>query len=534
MTSLLQIDRLSVHYGAETVVNTLSLSVEAGQTVALVGESGCGKSTTALALMGLLPREAEVEGRVLLQGRDLLTLSPREMRKVRGGDMGMIFQDPSTSLNPVLSVGRQIEESLGVHHGLHGKAARARVLELLERVQINDYADRIDHFPHQFSGGQRQRVMIAMAMAAGPKLLIADEPTTALDVGAQSRILTLLTRLKDESQMGLLLITHDLGLVGRWADRVAIMQHGDKVEDGPTERVFTRPRHPYSSSLLRAALALEGPGRTRPAKPEPTTTPVLSVKDLRARYVSKGQVIDAVDGVSFDIAPGETLGLVGASGCGKSTLSRVVLRLAPASGGKVTLAGQDITHLSDREMRAHRSKMQMVFQDPYASLNPRKTIGDILDETLQVNGVRDRLERRQRAQRALDRVQLASASIDRFPHEFSGGQRQRIGIARALLPEPSLLICDEPVSSLDLPIREQILNLLADLKADLGLAYLFISHDLSVVRYIADRVLVMDKGRIVEEGDPASIWNNPQHDTTRMLIASAPTPRFEFAPAAVA
>ena len=562
MTALLDISGLQVRYGDLDAVRQLDLVVRQGETVALAGESGCGKSTSALAVMGLLPPEASVSGQALFEGENLLALSPSALRGLRGGAMSMVFQDSMTSLNPVLTVGAQIAETLKLHAGLSGKAARQRAVELLDLVEIPEPQRRVDEFPHQFSGGQRQRVAIAMAVACRPKLLIADEPTTALDVAIQARILELLDRLKREFGMGLLLITHDLGLVGQWSDRVAVMLRGVKVEDGPTETVFARPAHPYTGVLLGAALSLDGnkhyrttrlaemgsdsapapetprvevlPVRTPPKPvipilPAPASA-LLSLVDVHTHYAGKGRVIPAVDGVSFDIARGETVGLVGESGCGKSTLSRTILRLLSPSKGKIFFDGTDITRLSGGALKPFRRKMQMIFQDPYGSLNPRHTVGDIMQATLAVNGVADHHERQRRIAEMIDRVQLPANTLERYPHEFSGGQRQRIGIARALLLRPALLICDEPASSLDLPIRAQVLNLLVDLKQEFGLSYLFISHDLSVVRYMADRVLVMQAGKIVEEGDHREIWARPRHRYTRSLIDAAPSMALRHAP----
>ncbi|MFT4089539.1 MAG: ABC transporter ATP-binding protein [Asticcacaulis sp.] len=549
MTGLLNISDLKVRYGAFEAVRGLNLSVSAGETVALVGESGCGKSTSALALMGLLPDEAEVTGQAQFEGHDLLHLPPKGLRALRGAAISMVFQDSMTSLNPVLSVGSQIVETLKLHTDLTEKAARQRAIELLELVDIPKAAQRVHEFPYQFSGGQRQRVAIAMAVACNPRLLIADEPTTALDVAIQARILELLDRLKRELNMGLLLITHDLGLVGQWADRVAIMLRGHKIEDGPTEDIFSHPQQAYTRVLLGSALSLDEGKHYRNHRlaempvatddtpvqkpvtasvinsPEPALnhTPLLSLVDVHTHYAgAKGQAIAAVNGVSFDIARGETVGLVGESGCGKSTLSRTILRLLKASSGQIRFDGKDISHLSDDGLRPYRRRMQMIFQDPYASLNPRYRIGDIMQQTLKVNGVKDSVERDRRIFELIDRVRLPRESLQRFPHEFSGGQRQRVGIARALLLRPDLLICDEPASSLDLPIQAQVLNLLVELKAEFGLSYLFISHDLSVVRYMADRVLVMQGGQIVEQGDYSQIWANPTHPYTRSLIASVP------------
>jgi peptide/nickel transport system ATP-binding protein len=557
--NLLEVRDLRVRFGAHEAVRGIDLDIAQGETLALVGESGCGKSATALSLMRLVPTPGIVTGSVRFDGRELLSLTPREMRGMRGSQISMIFQEPMTSLNPVLSIGAQIAETLRQHESLSGEAALKRAVELLDLVHVPEPQRRVSDFPHELSGGQRQRVMIAMAVACRPRLLIADEPTTALDVTIQARILELLDELKRELSMSLLLITHDLGVVAQHADRVAVMLGGEKVEEARVEPLFTRPRHAYTRGLLGASLNLSGEIHYRdwtlpeirhtasdngrpafnvtPLAPrvfeaavQHAAAPLLSVEGLTVDYAhrhGKG-TMRAVDGVSFEIAQGETVGLVGESGCGKSTLSRAILRLAPVSGGAIRLQGTDLVPLAERALRPLRRRVQMVFQDPYASLNPRRTVGEILDTVMAVNAIGgDARHRRILSTAMLDRVGLPSAALNRFPHEFSGGQRQRIGIARALVLEPALLICDEPVSALDVSIQAQILNLLVELKRDLGLAYLFISHDLSVVRYIADRVHVMQAGKIVESGDHREIWRVPQHIYTRTLLNAVPAARFE-------
>ncbi len=564
MKSILEVDRLAVHFGAQHAVRNLSFKVHENEMLALVGESGCGKSTTALAVIQLLPSSATLEGKIEFEGRDLVGLSKQSMRSIRGNAISMIFQEPMTSLNPVMTVGQQIVEVLRRHEPLSAGAAWQRAIELLDLVRLPEPASRANDYPHNLSGGQRQRVMIAMAVACRPRLLIADEPTTALDVTIQAQILQLLDSLRRDLSMAVLLITHDLGVVGQYANRVAVMYSGETVEDGTTQRIFTHPRHPYTKGLLGASLTLDQNlhYRTRrlteirshidtdtglrdfslsdersasapnivftrsPYVRPPAADkrpPLLSVRDLVTSYPGKG---NAVDGVSFDVGHDETVGLVGESGCGKSTLSRTILRLIPSASGTINLDDQDITHLGGSKLRAIRPKIQMIFQDPYASLNPRQRVQDILDAALIVHGVSDKHERRRRIADITDRVGLASKSLQRFAHEFSGGQRQRIGIARALVLQPKLVICDEPVSALDVSIRAQVLNLLVELKQSLGLSYLFISHDLSVVRYIADRVLVMNSGKIVESGDHESIWSRPAHAYTRSLIDAVPKPAF--------
>jgi len=557
MSLLLEVNKLDVHFGAHHAVRGLDFSIATGETLALVGESGCGKSSTALALMRLLPASARIQGQVLFEGQDLLALPQPALRALRGNAVSMIFQEPMTSLNPVLTIGQQIAEVLRLHQRQSAAAARQRAIELLDLVKLPEPRRRIDDYPHQLSGGQRQRVMIAMAVACRPRLLIADEPTTALDVTIQAQILELLDMLRREFDMALLLITHDLGVVGQWADRVAVMYGGEKLEQGRTEHIFTQPQHSYTRGLLGASLTLarelhyrqqrlmEVNASTDPlsgersfilshGKPAPVQTaqeqthgqPLLQLLKLETHYPSEQGLVRAVDGVSFDIAAGETVGLVGESGCGKSTLGKTILRLIDPSAGQILFKGSDISRLGQRQLQPFRRQAQMIFQDPYASLNPRHSVADILEGALRVHGVSERNERERRARRIIDRVGLPATALQRFAHEFSGGQRQRIGIARALVLQPSLLICDEPVSALDVSVQAQILNLLVDLKQEFGLSYLFISHDLSVVRYIADRVLVMNAGKIVESGDHRSIWRNPVNPYTRSLIAAVPTSAF--------
>jgi peptide/nickel transport system ATP-binding protein len=553
MQPLLQVRDLSVTFGPNSAVNKLDLTISAGETLALVGESGCGKSATALGLIGLLPESGRASGSILFDGIELLTLPARERRALRGKAISMIFQEPMTSLNPVLSIGAQIVETLREHEALSKAAAWRRAVELLELVQIPEPQRRAADYPHELSGGQRQRVMIAMAVACQPRLLIADEPTTALDVTVQEHILSLLNALRRELSMALLLITHDLGVVAGHADRVAVMLAGQKVEEGAVDALFAHPRHAYTRGLLGASLNLDNDSHYRTwtlpeirhtrdddgnatfdvvarAKRDVPISKVivgpalLDVRNLRIDYLQRHRsgTLTAVDGVSFDIARGETVGLVGESGCGKSTLSKAIVRLVDVASGEVRWQGKDVAHMPERALRPLRRQVQMVFQDPFASLNPRRSVRDILDTVLVVNGVHDASKRLARIADMIDRVGLPKNSLDRFPHEFSGGQRQRIGIARALVTQPDLLICDEPVSALDVSVQAQILNLLVELKQEFGLAYLFISHDLSVVRYIADRVLVMQHGKIVESGDHRRIWQHPQHPYTRTLLAAVP------------
>ncbi|QSD33640.1 ABC transporter ATP-binding protein [Pectobacterium brasiliense] len=553
MKPLVDIQDLRVDFPGHQAVRGLNLTINAGETLALVGESGCGKSATALSLMRLVAEPGTISGRILFDGQDLLTLPDRQMRQLRGNALSMVFQEPMTSLNPVLSIGQQISETLRLHETLTPGQARTRAIELLDLVKIPEPARRVDDYPHNLSGGQRQRVMIAMAVACRPRLLIADEPTTALDVTIQAQILALLDNLRREFSMSLLLITHDLGLVAQWADRVAVMYAGQKVEEAQAADLFQSsthrfaPKHSYTRGLLATSLHMDqdrhyrthrlaeihhaptDEGFTLLTPPtlihratDTSQPPLLSLKNIHTRYsTAQGKVL-AVDDVSLTILPGETLGLVGESGCGKSTLSKTILRLLPPSHGQIVFDGQDITTLKESRLKALRQRVQMIFQDPYASLNPRHSIQHILETPLIVHGLGDRAQRQQAIKNIIDRVGLPQSSLSRYPHEFSGGQRQRIGIARALVVRPSLVICDEPVSALDVSIQAQILNLLVELKNEMGLSLLFISHDLAVVRYIADRVMVMQNGRCVESGDHHSIWHQPQHPYTRKLIDAVP------------
>ncbi|KHS72185.1 glutathione ABC transporter ATP-binding protein [Pectobacterium brasiliense] len=553
MKPLVDIQDLRVDFPGHQAVRGLNLTINARETLALVGESGCGKSATALSLMRLVAEPGTISGRILFDGQDLLTLPDRQMRQLRGNALSMIFQEPMTSLNPVLSIGQQISETLRLHETLTPAQARTRAIELLDLVKIPEPARRVDDYPHNLSGGQRQRVMIAMAVACRPRLLIADEPTTALDVTIQAQILALLDNLRREFSMSLLLITHDLGLVAQWADRVAVMYAGQKVEEAQAADLFQSsthrfaPKHSYTRGLLATSLHMDqdrhyrthrlaeihhaptDEGFTLLTPPtlihratDTSQPPLLSLKNIHTRYsTAQGKVL-AVDDVSLTILPGETLGLVGESGCGKSTLSKTILRLLPPSHGQIVFDGQDITTLKESRLKALRQRVQMIFQDPYASLNPRHSIQHILETPLIVHGLGDRAQRQQAIKNIIDRVGLPQSSLSRYPHEFSGGQRQRIGIARALVVRPSLVICDEPVSALDVSIQAQILNLLVELKNEMGLSLLFISHDLAVVRYIADRVMVMQNGCCVESGDHHSIWHQPQHPYTRKLIDAVP------------
>jgi microcin C transport system ATP-binding protein len=529
MTSpLLDVRDLSVAFsqnGQTTLaVDRVSFTLEKGRTLALVGESGSGKSVTALSIVQLLnyPAASHPSGRILFKGTDLVGANEAAMRKVRGADITMIFQEPMTSLNPLHTVERQIGEILSIHRGLSETAARARTLELLDQVGIREAAKRLDAYPHQLSGGQRQRVMIAMALANDPDLLIADEPTTALDVTVQAQILALLKDLQQRLGMAMLFITHDLGIVRRIADDVAVMLKGQIVEQGPTATVFAAPRHAYTRRLLAA----EPRGTPSPVRADAPV--VVETKDLKVWFPVRTGLfrrvtshIKAVDRVSVSVREGETLGIVGESGSGKTTLGLAILRLI-ASEGTIVALGHGITGWTSRQMRPLRKDLQVVFQDPYGSLSPRLSVAEIVEEGLLVQGrTRSVDERRAIVARALEDVGLDPATMDRYPHEFSGGQRQRIAIARAMALEPRFVMLDEPTSALDMSVQAQIVDLLRDLQQRRNLAYLFISHDLKVVRALANRVVVMRDGKVVEEGKATEIFEAPRTDYTRALIAAA-------------
>ena len=606
---MLSVRNLSVKLGRGRPVDGISFEIAAGETFALLGESGCGKSMTALALMGLLPSVANIErGAIEFEGRELTRLDEAGLRKLRGGAMGMIFQEPATSLNPVLTIGYQICESLAVHRNLRGAAARERAIELLDAVGIPDAARRHEEYPFQLSGGMKQRAMIAMVLAGEPHLLIADEPTTALDVTIQAQVLDLLASLQRRSGnsggMGLLLITHDLGVVSRVADRIGVMYAGQLVEVASREKFFSSAAHPYARALFAAVPAADARGRAlatipgrvpslettfpgcrfadrcaqvkgrcrdrepplspvgngqyvrcyfpmhgeeglRQAQPERPTTdraepfssaqgrpvdarePLLEVADLKVHFpIRKGVLqrvvgnVRAVDGVSLRLSPGRTLALVGESGCGKTTAGKAILQLIRADGGTVKLDGTELTQLTSRQLRPLRAAMQMVFQDPFSSLNPRMRVGAIIAEGMRALKLHD--DHEQMVGELLQQVGLAPEMANRYPHEFSGGQRQRIAIARALAVGPRLLICDEPTSALDVSVQAQILNLLKELQATLGLAYLFITHNIAVVDYLAQEVAVMYLGRIVECGSTDEVLRDPKHPYTQALIAAVP------------
>ena len=533
------------------VVRDLSFDIHAGETLAIVGESGSGKSVTSLSALRLLPeRTSRIEGSVKLLGQELLTLSEPQMRAVRGGAISMIFQEPMTSLNPMMTIGMQVAEVLMCHMGVKLNDARKEVIQLFEKVRIPNAAQRYDTFPHKLSGGQRQRVMIAMALAARPKLLIADEPTTALDVTIQGQVLDLIKELQAETGMAVLFITHDMGVVAEIADRTLVMLRGDKVEEGSTAQVFAQANHPYTRALLSAVPRLgsmngcdtpttfalidreTGLAGAQVAVPAPRSgTPVLEVRGLKTQFTVRGGLlarvtgaVHAVENVNFTLQPGETLSLVGESGCGKSTTGRSILRLTEPDAGEVIVNGIAMRGLSQTQLRTARRAIQMVFQDPFASLNPRVSIGTSVAEPFIEQGLGSTQEARAKAAQLLERVGLSGAMMSRLPHEFSGGQRQRICVARALMLDPKVIIADEAVSALDVSIKAQVCNLLMELQQSLGLAYLFISHDMAVVERVSHRVAVMYMGEIVEIGPRRAIFESPQHAYTKKLMAAVPVP----------
>lgn len=539
--------------GWNPVVKNISFDVGAGETVALVGESGSGKSVTSLSIMRLLQADtSRIEGSIMLSGKDILRLSEREMQQVRGNDVAMIFQEPMTSLNPLYTVGDQISEALLCHKNLSKTAAKAEALRLMDKVRIPSAASRYNEYPHRFSGGMRQRVMIAMALATRPKLLIADEPTTALDVTIQGQILDLIKTLQEEEGTSVLFITHDMGVVAEIADRTVVMYHGDAVETGDTVDIFHHAKHPYTRALLSAVPALGSmAGRARPLRfpvvdiktgealppVEAADTvahnvpPVLDVKGLTTRFsIHSGLFsklagrVHAVENVSFSVQPGETLSLVGESGCGKSTTGRSIMRLIEPQSGSITVDGQDVMAMAGSELQNLRRTMQMIFQDPYASLNPRMRVGASIAEPYLEHRLGTAKQARDRVADLLERVGLKADMASRFPHEFSGGQRQRICIARALALDPKLIVADESVSALDVSIKAQVINLLLDLQSSLNLAFLFISHDMAVVERLSHRVAVMYLGEIVEIGPRAAVFENPQHPYTKKLMAAVPVP----------
>ncbi|KGR78261.1 ABC transporter ATP-binding protein [Ureibacillus sinduriensis] len=534
--TLLEVKDLQVSFiGDEKefeAVKGISFHVEKGETLGIVGESGSGKSVTARSIMRLLPSPPSFlkSGEINFQGKNLVEQSEKEMESVRGQHISMIFQDPMTSLNPTIRIGEQIAESLKKHQQVSKEDAYKKTIELLELVGIKHSEKRYKQYPHEFSGGMRQRAMIAMALACNPSLLIADEPTTALDVTIQAQILTLMKNMQEKLGTSIILITHDLGVVAGMCDRVIVMKEGEIVEEGTTEEIFDNPKHDYTKRLLNALPKLH-------EKKEPKKAPLLSanldlskplleIKSLKKHFdLGHGDTLKAVDDLSFEIYPGETLGLVGESGSGKSTTGRTILQLHEPTDGDVLYKGIPITRLSKKQLKTMRRHMQIIFQDPYSSLNPRKKVLDIIGEALDLHGLaKSKEERRARVEELLELVGLNKAHASRYPHEFSGGQRQRIGIARALAVDPEFIVCDEPLSALDVSIQKQIVDLLKDLQHRLGLTYLFIAHDLSMVKHISDRVAVMYGGKIVELAESEELYSNPQHPYTKALLQSIPIP----------
>ncbi|PWS38382.1 microcin ABC transporter ATP-binding protein [Falsiroseomonas bella] len=519
---ILAVENLSVAFNGRRVVEGVSFHVKRGETVALVGESGSGKSVTALSCLRLLPGAgANPEGRILLDGTDVLGAEGEALRRLRGGTAGMVFQEPMTSLNPLHTVGRQVGEAITLHRPLKGAALQARIVELLRRAGFPQAEDRLNAYPHQLSGGQRQRVMIAAALANDPALLIADEPTTALDVTIQAQILELLAHLKRTLDMAMLLITHDLQIVKRHADRVVVMRNGQAVEQGDVAEVFANPRHDYTKMLLATE------PRGRPAAVQSTAPVVMQGEQVKVHFpIRRGLLrrtvgmVKAVDGVSLTIREGETIGLVGESGSGKTTLGLAMLRLE-GSEGAIRFEGRDIQGLDRAALRPLRARMQIVFQDPYGALSPRMTVGEIVGEGLAVHEKLAPAERADRVAAALREVGLTPEMAERYPHEFSGGQRQRIAIARALVLKPRLVVLDEPTSALDVSVQAQVVELLRELQARHRLAYLFISHDLRVVRAMAHRIVVLKDGRVVEEGEAEAVVDAPKQPYTRALMAAA-------------
>ncbi|MGI1796529.1 ABC transporter ATP-binding protein [Acinetobacter variabilis] len=560
--ALLRVDNLRVSFKGENkqyveTVKGISFEIPANTTVALVGESGSGKSVTSLAVMGLLaPENSKVaeDSQILFEGRDLLKLKSSEMRQICGKEIAMIFQEPMSSLNPVFTVGMQISEILRLHLGMNKKQARQRTLELLQEVGIPSPETKIDAYPSQLSGGQQQRVMIAMAIACEPKLLIADEPTTALDVTIQKQILDLLESLRQRRQMSMLFISHDLAVVGEIADQVIVMRYGEIREQGSVTEVLNNPQDIYTQALLHCRPQLSHrplrlpvisdfmkqdslahdlhanapPQKERSRGLKGNEEIILDVRDLKKSFYSRKGLFgkdefQAVKGVSFQLAKGKTLGLVGESGSGKTTIGLLLMRLQQATGGKALFQGKDILSMTEKEFTAYQRKIQIIFQNPYASLNPRFTVGQILMEPMQIHHIgKDDAERKQMALDLLERVSLPAQAFYRYPHEFSGGQRQRIAIARCLTLKPEILICDESVSALDVSVQAQVLNLLQDLQDEFGLSYIFISHDLSVVKYISDQIMVLNHGDLVEIANSDDLYQSPQHDYTKSLLSAIP------------
>lgn len=557
MASLLSVQDLSVSFGkkgrANEVLHTISFDVFENEILGIVGESGSGKSVTSLSIMGILPKkQTNLSGKILFEEKDLLRTSEKQFRKIRGSEIAMIFQEPMSALNPSLKCGFQVSEILRLHLKMNASEAKKETISLFEKVKLPRPNDIFNSYPHQISGGQMQRVLIAMAIACKPKLLIADEPTTALDVTVQKEIIALLKTIQQETKMAMLFISHDLSLVSEIADRVLVMYKGDVVENATTSEIFKNPKAEYTKALLASRPSLnirlaklptiasiaDKSFKPREVKPVErakkhkqiyTQKPILEIANLEKYYFSnvgvfaKAKIVKAVDDVSFSVFEGETLGLVGESGCGKSTLGRTILQLEKATSGSIKYRGKELTKLSKNEIRNLRKEIQIIFQDPYSSLNPRLMIGQALIEPMEVHGLgKSKKERKERVLALLERVGLDESYFHRYPHELSGGQRQRVGIARTIVVEPKLVICDESVSALDISVQAQVLNLLNELKNDYSFTYIFISHDLAVVKYMSDQLLVMNKGKIEELGDADEIYENPQTAYSKKLIEAIP------------
>ena len=526
---MLSIQNLSLNIGNTPILKDIDLEIQPGQVMGLVGESGSGKSMSALAIMQLLPHASTTSGKIIFNNINILDTDEKQMCKLRGDDIGMVFQEPMTALNPVKTIGEQIAEGIRFHTGASGRDARDRAIEILQQVGLNPMQYGLDRYPHELSGGQRQRVVIAIACAMQPKLLIADEPTTALDVTIQAQILELLQKLVEENNMGMLLISHDLGVIADTADEITIIRSGEVIECGPTMEILRYQSHPYTRQLAKASTHVPV-RKTRPvtasAAKKRQTEPLLQVTDLICEYPTKRKSLftkpepfRAVNGVSFDIYAGQTLALVGESGCGKSTLAKTLLQVHRPSSGGIVFENKDLLNSNRQEMFAARRHMQIVFQDPYGSFNPRHKVGNIVSEPMHLV---NRKATKDELVDALLQVGLSADDLEKYPHEFSGGQRQRLAIARALITKPRLIIADEPVSALDVSIRAQILDLLNDLRDNFQISYLFITHDLSVVRAFCDDVMVMNSGKIIEAGSVTQLFDKPKNDYTRQLLAAAP------------
>ncbi|PHS34577.1 MAG: ABC transporter ATP-binding protein [Sulfurovum sp.] len=527
MSIILTVTDLSVSIDNDKLLNAISFEIRQGEIFALVGESGSGKSLTSLAIMRLLPDVISVSsGDIMLKNRSLFTLPESQMQKIRGKQIAMIFQEPMSALNPVMTIGEQVAEVIKIHLGLKKEAVKKKVISLFEEVALKNPEERYSWYPHQLSGGQKQRVMIAIALACEPDLLIADEPTTALDVTIQAQVLTLLKKIQKDRGLSILFITHDMAIVAQMADRVAVMRHGKILEQAECKTFFTHPQHPYTQSLLNDAMMKIEKSTTDTEKDA-----LLEVKELKVYFpIKKGFLqrtvgyVKAVDGVTFSIKKGQTLALVGESGSGKSTIGQAILSLIPITQGSVKFENIDLIRLSNKALKVYRRKIQIIFQDPFSALNPRMSIGDIIREGMISLGVgpKTRVLQDEYIKTLLLKVELKADYVNRYPHEFSGGQRQRIGIARALAVEPELIICDEPTSALDVSVRVQVLKLLKKLQEESGVSYLFITHDLSIVPIVADEVAVMKEGKIVEQGLVSDVMQNPQHEYTQKLLLSAP------------